>query len=334
MASNRRRELIRQIENARGSRVITYITTTRDNVPGFMTLDHVRRLWEHLQDVQGEPIDLFLCSKGGEITVPWRLVTLIREYTDTFSVLIPHQALSAATLIALGANRMILHPMAVLSPTDPSFRHPFGPTDEHQNHLPISVEDVASYFALLKEDAGLTHHDELAPLVQVLAERVHPLALGHVKRFLSQSRMLATRLLALHMDATQDSAKIEQIVNNLIQNLYFHEHPINRHEVLNYLGISTVEFPNKALEALMWELYCDYEADLQLDRPFDPYLEIHHRSPDAAAGATDASEVRELPLVYIESRQRTDALTVQYRIVMTQPQSPQTLWMARQWHTT
>ena len=111
MAKAARIRLINQIEVARKSHVISYITSTRTNLEAVMAMDSIRRIFDHLAAIQkpskqkkAEKIDLFLHSNGGEGIVPWRLVTLIREYADKFCVLVPCRAFSAATLAALGAD--------------------------------------------------------------------------------------------------------------------------------------------------------------------------------------------------------------------------------------
>jgi hypothetical protein len=59
-------------------------------------MDVVPRLFKHLQALPTPPeqtrIDLFLHSNGGDGVVPWRVVTLIREYCHQFTVLVPDRA--------------------------------------------------------------------------------------------------------------------------------------------------------------------------------------------------------------------------------------------------
>ncbi|MBI2222871.1 MAG: hypothetical protein HYU53_16915 [Acidobacteria bacterium] len=62
------------------------------------------------------------------------------------------------------------------------------------------MEDVYAYIALVKEDLGIKGETELVQAFKSLTEQLHPLALGNVKRFYAQSRMMARKLLELHMD--------------------------------------------------------------------------------------------------------------------------------------
>ena len=142
MAKKERLKLIERIEKARGSRVITYITSTRRNLESHMAMDVPRKIFEHLRPIGAKKtpkIDLFLHSNGGDGTVPWRLVTLIREYADKFSVLVPYKAFSAATLTALGADEIIMGPMGMLGPTDANINGPFNPPNPYSDLPPIPV---------------------------------------------------------------------------------------------------------------------------------------------------------------------------------------------------
>src|SRR5258706_12474872 len=98
MAYTNRLEIIKQIEAIRNSKVICFLTTLRPNVPGQIAEDSVRNFFEHLALLPARPIDkldVFLCSNGGEGTVPWRLISLFREYVSNVGVLIPYLAYSA-----------------------------------------------------------------------------------------------------------------------------------------------------------------------------------------------------------------------------------------------
>ena len=69
-------------------------------------MDVIPIMSQHLRAMgKVKAIDLFLYSAGGDTMVPWRLVSMIREYCDTFSILIPYKAHSAATMIALEAMK-------------------------------------------------------------------------------------------------------------------------------------------------------------------------------------------------------------------------------------
>jgi len=195
MNYKKRLEIIKSLQNNRQSTVITLVTSLRPKVAGQIADDQVRELYEHLTLLPECPIerlDLFLCSMGGSGTTPWRIVSLLREYAKEFNVLIPFKAYSAATLIALGADEILMHPCGELGPIDPTVSNDYNPVESNTGRrLGISVEDVKAYVNFVKNTVGITHEDELVRAFEILANKVHPLALGNVERFLAQSRMIA-----------------------------------------------------------------------------------------------------------------------------------------------
>lgn len=282
MSRASRKQLIERLQTVRKDRlVISYITSTR---PGFeiqIADDAFRVIYGHLEagkELAKNGVDLFLHSNGGSGTAPWRIVSLIRQYCKDFTVLVPHHAFSAATLIALGADSIQMHKMGCLGPIDPSVTNLFNPSHPMQpgQLAPISVEDVTAYFKLVKDDVGITHEDELVKALTALTEKVHPLAIGNVHRHHSQSRLMARRLLALHMKKTE-SHEMELLIDNLKSNLFFHGHPINRDEAINDLGLKAKK-PSEEVEDLMWALFCEYEIDMHLRDTFNPVKEFEKKA--------------------------------------------------------
>lgn len=268
--------LIRQIEQARGSKVLCYLTSLRPGVPGQMSSDAVREICDHLLAFQDPPIDkldLFLCSNGGDSVLPWRLVPIFREFAKEFAVLVPYHAYSAATILALGANEIVMHPFGVLGPIDPTVTNEFNPADANGRRMGISVEDVKAFVSFVKENVGITHEDELVQMMAILADKVHPLALGNVERFISQSRMIARKLLNTHMDDVSDR-DIEDIIETLASRLYCHGHPINRTEAKNELRLEVADNVSPELYRTIWQLYEDFETEFSNRSPFDPFSDL------------------------------------------------------------
>lgn len=350
MAVEERRELISQIENLRGSTVLTLITSLRPGVMSVMALDQVRVMYDHLLLLPTRPVaqlDVFLCSNGGDGTVPWRMVPLLREFADRLGVLIPYRAYSAATLLALGADEIVMHPFGELGPIDPTVSNEFNPTDEKGGQrLGISVEDVTAYFNFVKTTVGITHEDELVKALEALVTKVHPLALGNVERFISQSRMIARKILRTHMKE-DDQRVIDDIVENMASKLFFHGHPINRREAQEELHLKVAADPAPELETLMWALYRDYEAEMKNLEPFVPQSElaeaISHEAPPMPAtphplgpGAMGLPREphwveHEISHAAIETRRLSSRLTTRRRYSTVLLQTPQGLqWGVRE----
>src|SRR5262245_63789970 len=69
-----RRDLIRAIQAARGSKVITYFTSDRPTLSGQISEDAVPLIHEHVlafAPSERGKLDLVLYSRGGDSDVPW-----------------------------------------------------------------------------------------------------------------------------------------------------------------------------------------------------------------------------------------------------------------------
>jgi hypothetical protein len=283
MGYDQRLALIKEIERLRQSKVICFLTSVRPNLPAQISDDAVRVMFDHLLLMPQRPIeriDIFLCSNGGSSSVPWRLVALLREFADKIGVLLPYRAYSAATLIALGADEIVMHPFAEMGPIDPTVTNEYNPIDPNTKRLiGISVEDVKAYINFIKSTVGIQHGDELVKTIEILAQKVHPLALGNVERFLSQSRLIAKKILLTHMkDSTEHI--VDEIIDNLASKLFFHGHPINRREAKDELKLKVAVNPSPDLETAMWSLYKDFETELENRVIFDPLSTILSSLPN------------------------------------------------------
>ncbi|MEI6650175.1 MAG: hypothetical protein WCL23_01935 [Candidatus Moraniibacteriota bacterium] len=274
-----RTELLQKIEKSRGSKVITYVTSDRQGpVSAKIAMDVIPLMSEQLRAIgKVKKIDLVLFSSGGDTMVPWRLVSMIREYCDTFSVLVPYKAHSAATMIALGADEIVMTDMGELTPIDPSTANVFNPADPQnpQSRIPISVEEVMAYFDLAKEGVGIKGDEYLTRIFNKLADAmpsVHPLALGNVNRTYKLIRLLAKRLLGSHQSKLDEKA-IDGIIDALTEKLYSHQYIIGRREAKEDLGIRTVSYADGEIATLLTSFYESYREEMVLHGQWNPEAE-------------------------------------------------------------
>lgn len=273
---NRRKELIEKIEEKRGSKLITYVTNDRERLETHIAGDVVSIIHEHLLAIKPEErkkLDLFIYSRGGDGDVPWAIVSMFREYSKdgSFNVLIPYRAHSAATIISLGADEIVMTKKAELGPIDSTMASgPYNPKDEGTNlRLPIPVENVMGFFSLM-EKVGCERPDEKMQGFNLITNHIHPLALGNVNRLLEETKLVAFRLLSTRSNPfTED--KNHEIVKKLSSEVYSHNHAICRTEAKKYIGLEQVinaEDANIADE--LWELYREYRELFEFENPFKP----------------------------------------------------------------
>lgn len=266
MPEKERIDLIRKIEKARGTRVLTLFYGDRGIAGTNIADDVLRPLYDHLLNISADSasgtrkIDLILYTRGGAVETPWKMVTKIRQFCEEFAVAIPFRAYSAGTMIALGADRILMSPMSELGPIDPTLH---VQPDVPSNSFLISpgVEDVAAYLTFLTGRAGISDQAPLAETIKVLAEHVTPILLGRLERTYSHIRLVARKLLSLPKRPYPE-ATIDAISEALTEKMYAHGHGIGVDEATE-LGLKT-ERMEDSLDRLVWELYLEYEDELNL----------------------------------------------------------------------
>jgi hypothetical protein len=268
-----RQELIKAIEEERGSKLLVYITGDRRGLETRIAMDAFPFIFTHLSRMgRQEKIDLYLYSPGGITMAGYGLVNLIREFCQSFNVIVPFKALSCATLIVLGADEVIMSKMGLLSPIDPSVTSPYGPRVPRPDIpgmealVPVNVEDAVSYLDLAKKEAGLKGEESLAKVFDKLSTNVPPLTLGAVNRAREQIRFLAKTLLSYHM---KDEQKIEKIVSVITRERFSHEYLIGRREAKEVVRLNVIDVP-EALEQKIINLFSEYNNILNMNVPYNP----------------------------------------------------------------
>lgn len=272
MPRDSRKALIEQIEQSRGSRVLVYVTGDRPPAVAQIGDDAVRPMYAHLREMGSvEKLDLFIYSRGGAIDVPWRIVTALRQTSKEWNILVPFRANSAATLIALGADQIILGRQGELGPIDPIMNiqrmipQQGGPPILQQENM--SVEDIMAYTKFIHERAGLSDQEALSNALSKLTDRLDAVGLGNVYRTHLHIRDVALRMLQSRKKPVSER-EMAAIIETLAERVYAHGHAIGLKEA-EEIGLP-VKPAGDALDDLMWQLLGEYEEDMKLLDPIDP----------------------------------------------------------------
>ncbi len=285
-------ELIKALEETRGSRVLAYITGEKPPIFGTKIANDVIPLFKQILEKlphSTEKISLFLNTSGGDLDAPWPIVNLIREYCKDFEVIIPERALSAGTLIALGADKIVMLPYSHLSPIDPAAEI----IDmEKKQQKRIEIEDIIGYINFAKEKVGIKKQAVLGDVMKELGREINPTMLGSANRTHSLIRSLGRNLLCLH-NQKPSHRQIEQIIGYLSEGLFSHRHLINRKEAINTVGFSDIiESANQAAKTAVDNLFNFYRDYLQIEKDFDPSVIL---------GTTDTVKDFKLPRALVQS---------------------------------
>lgn len=262
-----------RIERERNSKVIAYVTGDRINMGGQIGTDVPDVLIEHLDRIgKAETISLVLYTRGGDILAAWNIVNLIREFCNQLELIVPNKCRSAGTLIALGANRIVMTKQGTLGPIDPSITRdmsPIIPNTDPPQQLSLSVESVKGYFQLLKNEFGVRGNSSLSSAYLKLSEYIHPAVLGDVYRTQKQIQMLASKLLEM---SNYPRRKSKRIVSFLCSDSGSHDYTISRTEAKN-LGLN-IEIPTQDIYNDIKTWYIDVCNELKLGEPYSPLKEL------------------------------------------------------------
>ena len=257
-----RLKILEKIEGLAEAPVLVYFTADSPMVAAQISEDALLPMFDHLRAMGNQKrLALYLYSSGGVMETPWKIVTMLREFCDELDVIVPYKAHSAATMIAIGADKIYMTRKAELGPIDPALQV-VAPQEGAAPRLPdLGVEDVAAYLTFMRERAKLTDQAAVAAVVQTLAQHLTPPLLGRLERTYSHIRLVARNLLSLHKPPFEDR-QISAITEALTEKIYAHGHGIGRKEARE-IGLD-VRILNDAEEALVWSLYELYESVFQL----------------------------------------------------------------------
>jgi hypothetical protein len=243
--------------------LVTYWTSTSGSVCD----NDVLALQELLQDLGPQrQITLVVKSDGGSGMAALRMVHLLRQYTRRLTLLAPLNCASAATMLALGADRIGMGPLSYLTAVDTSLEHDLSPVDHTNNLVAVSNDEVERVIRLWKESAG--RNTAVNPY-QELYKYLQPLVIGALDRASSLSLMLCREILGYHM---KDKAKADRISRQLNSSYPAHQYPITSREARR-LGLDVFDL-DPELDELLQDLNLVYSEMGQ--RAITDFDELNH----------------------------------------------------------
>lgn len=227
-------------------------------------------------------------------------VSDLKKLTCSYHTLL----ISAATLIALGADEIIMHPFSNLGPVDPQLIH----KRQNQENIHFGSEDLRNYIEFLKNDVGLSDQAQMLKAFELVAKEIGAIPIGVAKRSAQLALSMGEKLLALHM---KDPNKARTIAETLNKSYYHHGYPLGRTEARE-IGLS-VSNPPAELEQAMWFVFESFEIEMKLNEAFDP-VKVIIQEGDATGILTPA------PLIQIPGNLPPDLLQQVYQSVLQQIQ--------------
>ncbi len=115
--------LIKRIQELRNRPLVSYVTTMNPlpRVTAYIIHEDIVPFSEVLDSVEGDSVDVLLESPGGLSEVAVELASLLRNRFKHVGFIIPHAAMSAATMLVMSGDEILMDHRSSLGPIDPQF---------------------------------------------------------------------------------------------------------------------------------------------------------------------------------------------------------------------
>jgi len=252
-ARYKRQDMIRAIKQATERNLICYVAgqaqmICRDDVLFFVDLLHnVER---------GAPLDLLLHTPGGDMDAAEKLITMVRNVVGaaTLRVIVPDFAKSAGTLMALGADAIVMSDSSELGPIDPQITL----ADESGYRISYPIQSYLDAFA---EHSTALAKDPNNEAARMMLDKFEPARLKLFEAARRRAREFAEAQLKFGMFRTPKagkSANYTAIASTLLDTARWLSHgQMIGHAEANSIGLE-VEYMDPRTEpwASFWQLYC------------------------------------------------------------------------------
>ena len=241
--TERTQKVIAQLESKLKAPLITYWNSPN----GSICTNDVAGLYGILQNMgKVDHLYFFIKSDGGYGQASLRMVHLLRQYVKRLTVLVPQECYSAATMLALGADKILMGPIAQLSAVDTALTHDLSPIDRDNDRVSVSQDELHRVVRLYQKQAK----GRVANPYEALFGYVHPLVIGAVDRISALSTKLCLEILSYHLKDARKAKRISDILNS---GYPAHSYPITLHEARR-IGLKA-EPLQEEINELLFELH-------------------------------------------------------------------------------
>lgn len=218
------KDAVMELEKIRNSTVISYMAAQNALIgpeDAGLLVDTIENVLPSSRKLQ--KLDLFLHSPGGFLDSAYKIIRICKEYCTEFNVIVPLAAKSAATVIALGANEIVMTVFSELGPIDPIIQHPYKP------EVRVPVRSIKDFFDFLNSTETNQKIFVDPQFKNQMSSLLDPYLIGSYQTALNSSKQIAEKL--LKENALKDNQSlIPEAVKRLTEYYYSHTYVIDRNE--------------------------------------------------------------------------------------------------------
>jgi Serine dehydrogenase proteinase len=198
-------------------------------------------------DLDKKHLYVLMNCPGGDALTAERIINLCRAYSKTgYTVIVPKQAKSAATMICLGASELLMSQTSELGPIDPQILS--------GNKWYAAHEIIESYESLIKKAVG--SQGRIDPYLQQL-QRFDAKDIRWIKSAQQLSESIAIKALQTGVMQGKATSKIKSKIKPLLDPRFtkVHGRPVY-HDIAGKCGLKVKLYDLKSpLWRKVWELY-------------------------------------------------------------------------------
>ena len=193
-----------------------------------------------------EKLDVVLESGGGSIDSAYKVLKLLKMYADKITVIVPFYAKSAASLIAIGADELVMCKNGELGPVDPQVRDP-----QSDQFIPAhSIKESIEFIEGTKDIA----------VKLSFADKIPVLLIGAYRESGISSKQYLDRIL------TDNGLNKDKVTKAFTEQFLSHGFPMDR-DFLTKTGIE-VTHPPEEIECMLYDLHEEF-MDVVFDKVHD-----------------------------------------------------------------
>lgn len=243
-----RQELIRRIESLSGARLIAYVS----GPDALIERADTAYLNDLLYSVSiNESIDLLLHTPGGDIDAAEKLMSILRLRVGVgrLRVIVPDFAKSAGTLMAIGADSIVMSDTSELGPIDPQVTMADGDGNR-------TTQSVQAYLDAYEHLSKRLQKDPEDIAARLLFAKLEPDRIVHFEAVKARARLFAENQLRRSM--CRENGNFTRIAARLLDTKEWPSHGqvINADEA-ERIGITIERLPaHDPMWDACWRLYC------------------------------------------------------------------------------
>lgn len=214
-----------------------------------------------LRTADSEQGDLLINSSGGEPNVAEKMLIMCRHrFTKEFNVIVPNFAKSAATMLALGSDKILMGYLSELGPIDPQVII----TDSSGKQQQLPAQAIVGGLAEIRRK--IVEDKDPIEMYYPMLSQVRPEIIQYCGNAIKASQEFAEKWLKAHM-LKSNPAKATEVASELSNGVTYRSHGkvIDYAEAKNRLSLNVECIdPKSDLWSSIWELYLRANFYLQV----------------------------------------------------------------------